>query len=303
MKKWLTEWLLWSVVLIWGANYTIGKYGVVQLSPLQFNTIRFVAAGPLLLLATYLVEKSVKIDRKDFIRLVVVSLVGVICYQTLFMASIKYTSATNAALLIAMSPVFTGIFSVMAKQETFSWRVQIGSVIAFGGAAMVIIHRGDPGSAPDGQMLGDIMGLLAAISWGLYPVITTPLLKTYSALRVTTWSIVIGALILFPLVFSDLLSAAGTLTASTWSSLLYSAILVTAYGLVAWYVGISKIGSTKTMVYMYVTPLVASIIAWLFIGETIQAAQIMGGNIILAGLYMVKSSQYTQKRRQTAKGG
>ncbi len=138
------EWLLVSVALVWGANYTIGKYGVAFMSSIQFNSLRFLVASPVLLLITFLMERSLRIERKDWLRLVAVGIVGTTMYQTMFMLSVKYTSATNASLLIAMSPIFTGILAVLHKQERFSMKVQIGSIVAFIGAAFVLLtgHTG-----------------------------------------------------------------------------------------------------------------------------------------------------------------
>lgn len=129
MKRWQMEWLLVSVALVWGANYTIGKYGVAYMSSIQFNSLRFLVASPVLLLITFMMERSLRIERKDWLRLVAVGIVGTTMYQTMFMLSVKYTSATNASLLIAMSPIFTGILAVLHKQERFSMKVQIGSIV------------------------------------------------------------------------------------------------------------------------------------------------------------------------------
>jgi len=137
----MTEVLLLSVVLIWGANYSIGKYGVVQLSPIEFNTIRFLLAAPILLILSFFIDKSLRIQREDLKRLTIVSIVGITLYQTLYMLGIQYTSATNASLLIAISPIFSSFFAILSGQEQFSARVQTGSIIALIGAAMVLLFK------------------------------------------------------------------------------------------------------------------------------------------------------------------
>ncbi|TKI79350.1 DMT family transporter, partial [Bacillus wiedmannii] len=245
------EWLLVSVALVWGANYTIGKYGVAYMSSIQFNSLRFLVASPVLLLITFLMERSLRIERKDWLRLVAVGIVGTAMYQTMFMLSVKYTSATNASLLIAMSPIFTGILAVLHKQERFSMKVQIGSIIAFIGAAFVLLTGHTGGATYEYAWLGNVIGLVAAIAWGWYPILAQPLITKYSAMRVTSWSTLIG---IVPLVIYCLFNV-NTLTwpvdMPSWGSLAYSIIFATIFGLAMWYVGISKIGSTKVMVYMY----------------------------------------------------
>ena len=107
-------------------------------------------------------------------------------------------------------------------------------------------------------------------------------------MRVTSWSTLIG---IGPLVIYCLLNVS-TLTwpvdMPSWGSLAYSIVFATIFGLAMWYVGISKIGSTKVMVYMYLVPLFAVIFAAVTIGEQINLMQLVGGLIIFIGLYVVK---------------
>ena len=176
----------------------------------------------------------------------------------------------------------------MHKQERFSMKVQIGSIVAFVGAAFVLLTGHTGGATYEYAWLGNIIGLVAAIAWGWYPILAQPLITKYSAMRVTSWSTLIG---IVPLVIYCLLNV-NTLTwpvdMPSWGSLAYSIVFATIFGLAMWYVGISKIGSTKVMVYMYLVPLFAVIFAAVTIGEQINLMQLVGGLIIFIGLYVVK---------------
>ena len=119
-------------------------------------------------------------------------------YQTMFMLSVKYT---NASLLIAMSPIFTGILAVH-KQERFSMKVQIGSIVAFIGAAFVLLTGHTGGATYEYAWLGNIIGLVAAIAWGWYPILAQPLITKYSAMRVTSWSTLIELYLSLYIVYS-----------------------------------------------------------------------------------------------------
>ncbi len=259
--------------------------------PFNLIVYAFLVASPVLLLITFLMERSLRIERKDWLRLVAVGIVGTTMYQTMFMLSVKYTSATNASLLIAMSPIFTGILAVLHKQERFSMKVQIGSIVAFIGAAFVLLTGHTGGATYEYAWLGNIIGLVAAIAWGWYPILAQPLITKYSAMRVTSWSTLIG---IVPLVIYCLFNV-NTLTwpvdTPSWGSLAYSIVFATIFGLAMWYVGISQIGSTKVMVYMYLVPLFAVIFAAVIIGEQINMMQLVGGLIIFIGLYVVKKAE------------
>ncbi|MDM5156937.1 DMT family transporter [Bacillus sp. DX1.1] len=292
MRRWGIELLLLSVVIIWGVNYTIGKYGLEEFTAVEFTALRMVSAAPLLLLLTLYIEKSLYMERRDIPRLIVVSIVGIILYQTLFMETIKYTSATNASLLISISPIFTTMFAIFLKQEKFSSRKLVGSVIACTGAALVLLA----GHSLAGSFYGNGIGLITSICWGMYPVLAAPLIKKYSALRVTAWSAVVGAIPLvilsgWHIVWLPFRVEHGI----TWFALLYSIFFVTVFGLVMWYVGIQKIGASHTMVYMYITPLVAVVFAAGWAKEQISLQQIIGGCIIFLGLWFVKSEKLEEQ--------
>ena len=96
-------------------------------------------------------------ERKDIPRLIIVSVVGIVLYQTLFMETVKYTSATNASLLISISPIFTTVFAIFLKQEKFSSRKLIGSIIAFGGAALVLVAGHSLASSFTGMGLDSLL--------------------------------------------------------------------------------------------------------------------------------------------------
>ncbi|MGF9963670.1 DMT family transporter [Bacillus rhizoplanae] len=291
MKRWGIELLLFCVVIIWGINYTIGKYGLVELTAIQFTAMRMVTAAPLLLLLAFYIEKSLYIAWKDIIRLIFVSMVGITLYQTLFMETIQHTSATNASLLISISPIFTTMFAVFLKEEQLSSRKLIGSVIACIGAALVLLA----GHSLVQSVYGNAIGLITSVCWGLYPVLAGPLMKKYSALRVTAWSAAIGAVPLVILSGWRIVQLPFSIQhGSTWLSLCYSIFFVTVFGLVMWYVGIQKIGASHTMVYMYVTPFVAVLFAAIWAREQLSLQQIIGGIVIFVGLWFVKSKKANQ---------
>ncbi|KFN01797.1 DMT family transporter [Bacillus clarus] len=288
MRRWGIELLIVSVVIIWGINYTIAKYGLIEFTAIEFTALRMMAAAPLLLLLTFYNEKSLYMERRDMPRLIMVSVVGIVLYQTLFMETVKYTSATNASLLISISPIFTTLFAISFKQEKFSSRKLIGSIVACAGTALVLLA----GHSFAGSFYGNGIGLITSICWGLYPILAGPLIKKYSALRVTAWSAVVGAIPLAVLSGLQIFSLPFHITKGmTWFALLYSIFFVTVFGLVMWYVGVQKIGASHTMVYMYMTPLVAVLFAAVWAKEYISLQQIIGGIIIFFGLWLVKSEK------------
>lgn len=291
MSRFKIELMLILVIIFWGGNFTFSKWAMLQLSPELLTLYRFSIVFPVLLLGTYLMERSVHIHRKDWARLIFTGFVGIALYQTLFMSSIKYTSSMNASLINALAPIFTGFLAVLSGQERFTWRVQIGTILAFFGASIIILSgsQSTVSATYPNHLYGDLVGILAAFAFGAYPILVTPLLLHYSSMRITAWSSGIAVLFLLLLNFPVLFSGIPLdLSKLTWAGIIYAAIPVTVYGLVAWYYGVSKIGPTSVMVYMYALPFVSACISYFSLGERIYFEQIIGGIIILIGISIVK---------------
>lgn len=290
-QKYFVEILLWMVVLIWAGNYTVGKFGMRELPPALFTTLRFIIAAPLLLLLLHWREGGLGFSRAALPRLVVVGVIGIAVYQTVFIAAVKYTTVTNVSLAMGASPIFTALLAAACGQEKLSWRLLASCLIAFTGLFLVIEYS--PGETGLGlhTPLGDFLALAAGFLWGLYPILATPLLRDRSALWVTGHSSAIGALVLLVYSWPELAAADWPAVSWVgWASVLYAAVPVTVVSLVAWYHGIEKIGANQVMIYMYLITPVAILIAALTIGEKVTLLQGFGAVITMVGVWAAKRS-------------
>ncbi|HEY8911269.1 MAG TPA: DMT family transporter [Desulfosporosinus sp.] len=293
-KKDYPEWVLWGVVLVWGANYTVGKWGMVGFDPLTFNVVRFVGATPLLFLLLYTLEKNLRIQLKDCWELAMLGLIGITVYQTLFMASVKYATATNASLMLAISPVFTAIFAWLAGQERLGPKGRLGSALSLLGVVFVLLFGTNKLALGWDVIRGDLIAILASSVWGLYPVLAKRMLRKYSALKTMTYASLFGTLFFLVIGLNRVLALPWSeIPFLAWGSLLYSIALVTAFGLVVWYHAISRIGANRVMSHMYAVPVVAVITAAILLKEQIHLMQGVGAAVIYVGICMIRKDKYT----------
>jgi drug/metabolite transporter (DMT)-like permease len=287
----LIELLLWLVVLIWAGNYTIGKFGMQEFSPLLFTALRFAIATPLIFLLLRAREGAVAFSRAALSRVLLVGVLGIALYQTAFIAAVKYTTVTTVSLALGVSPIFTALLGAALGQEKLTRPVLAGCLTAFAGLFLVISQS--PGAPAFGlhTPLGDLLALAAGLLWGLYPILATPLLKTRSALWVTGHSSLAGTIVLLVCATPELLAADwAAVTWAGWASLLYAAVPVTVVALVAWYHAIEKIGANQVMIYMYLITPVAIVIAAFAIGEQVTFLQGAGAVIAMGGVFWAKRS-------------
>lgn len=293
-KKEYLEWTLWGVVLVWGTNYVIGKWGMIGFDPLTFTVLRFVIATPLLFLLLYALEKNIRIQLKDCLEMAMLGLVGITIYQTLFMAAVKYATATNASLMLAISPVFTAIFAWIAGQERLSSRGRWGSAVSFTGVVFVLFFGTNKLAMGWDVLRGDLIGILASGIWGLYPVLAKRMLSKYSSLKTMTYASLFGTIFVVIVGFKGVQTLSwAEIPLSAWGSMIYSIIFVTAFGLVVWYHAISRVGANQVMPYMYAVPAVAVVSAAIIIKEQIHLMQAVGAVIIFWGISMIRKDKLT----------
>ena len=294
IKKDFPEWVLWGVVLVWGANYTVGKWGMVGFDPLTFNVVRFIGATPLLFLLLYALEKNLRIQLKDCWELAMLGLIGITIYQTLFMASVKYATATNASLMLAISPVFTALFAWLAGQERLGPRGRAGSALSLLGVVFVLLFGTNKLALGWDVIRGDLIAILASGVWGLYPVLAKRMLRKYSALKTMTYASLFGTMFFLVIGFNGVRAITWSeIPFAAWGSMLFSIVFVTAFGLVIWYHAISRIGANRVMAYMYAVPAVAVVTAAIILREQVHLMQGIGAVVIFMGISMIRKDKLT----------
>ncbi|MBE2238039.1 MAG: EamA family transporter [Caldilineaceae bacterium] len=291
VKFGLIDLALLAMTVIWGVNAVVVKAIYVQIPPLVFMSVRFVLAGSLLLAILWGTERSMHIDRKDWLLLIAAGMVGTGLYQPLFLSGLAMTTASNTALLIATSPAFVALLNRLTGREVLSPRGWIGIALTLAGV-LLIIEGGAGFSLASQSLLGDVMILLGSFLWASYAVLAAPLMARYSPLRVTALTTSIGAA---PLILLGLPAVAAhdwkQVTIGGWSALFYSAVFAIVIGYIIWNNGVKKIGGARTALYNNLIPVIGAISAALILGEALTPLKIGGAAVIFAGLHLARTAR------------
>jgi len=287
---------LWlaTVPLTWGFNFVALKilYKSFGFSVPGLLAARYLLMVPLLLGLQLLTERSLHIRREHWRHLLIFSFFTVGIYQYLFAKAIQLTSAGEAALLISSAPIFSFLITTVLGHEKFTKMGLAGAVFGFAGIALVIFGGNGSASIPATHILGDLIMIAAAILWASYAIFSKPLLKHYSPLRVTAWAHTLGAILIIPIGFTQALDVDWQhLAPLGWGCVLYFAWLAGVYGFVVWYRGVRVIGSHKTMLFQYLVPPVALVVAYFALGEAPSLLQALGVIVTLGGVYIASHSR------------
>lgn len=279
--------LLGTVPLTWGFNFISLKILKQDFTVIGLLSARYVIMVVALLGTLWLIERSVSIRREHLPYLLGFAFVTVMVYQVCFAAGVFYTLAAEAALLISTAPIWAMLINRALGWEVLSRRQIAGTVLGFAGIAAVILGGLEGQEVPEHHVFGLGIMVVAGILWASYAVFSRPLLEHYSALKVTTWVHVIGAVGLIPLGARDALAVGwASLGPITWLCLLHFSLLAGVYAFVVWYRGVATIGSSRTVLFQYCVPIVATVLAYLLLHEVPTTVQVVGIAVTLVGLHV-----------------
>jgi drug/metabolite transporter (DMT)-like permease len=281
-----TEVSLVFAAIFWGLNFAATKYATASIPPLGFVALRFTVGGLLLLLVLRFLEPKSKLRRRDLLPMAALGCFGVATAQTGFTYGVSLTSAGSTGLIFATAPVWGLLFGAALGLERPSWKGVIGVGLSIVGVALVVLDGLMSGHA---SLIGDLLVLVAAFCVGAYAVFSMPLLEHHTSLAVATYPVLFGIPFLLILSSPQLLNLEwGSLGVGPWAAVAYAGVFATAFAFSAWQRGISRIGANRVLVYQYLITIVGVTSGIVFFGETLSVNKIVGGVVILIGVYLAR---------------
>lgn len=290
--------------LFWAGNAVVARGTVEHIPPLSMSFWRWIIALAILLpFGLPGVWRHRQIIRQYFGSMLALATFSVAAFNSLLYFAATTTTATNIALINATIPIFVALLAWVLLGDRTRPIQALGIVLAITGIATVVA-RGDISVLTGLQAQpGDLIMVAAVFSWGLFSVLLRRQAVPLPALTFLTTQILLGTLVILPFYLTDLFFFAGgfDLSRDTALPLLYFAIFpgILAYGF--WNHGVHKIGPARAAIFMYLTPVFASVLAGVFLGESLGVFHIIGGLLILAGLLL--ATQTGRRKRYQTKGG
>ena len=283
------------VMLSWGANIVAVKAVLADVPPVLFAFSRFGAAFLVLLAILRWREGSVGLPRADIVPMLLLGLAGFGLYQDLWATALGQTTASNSALITAATPVSTMLIAAAVGSDTLSRAKLLGATIALSGAVGVV--GATHGFGFTGASAGDLMTFAATVCWACYVAVGTPVLRRHSPLRMSTWAIGLGCLGMLPIALWQASTYdVSRVHAGTVGLFLFSALLPAAAANVVMFEAVKVLGPARTMLFQFLVPGFAVVLAALFLGEAIVVGQLIGGVVIVVGILVSRTGPPAGRR-------
>ena len=275
---------LTTVAILFSANYIVSKLAMRSFHPLVFAYLRVV--GSAIVLNVIIRERDpAPLTRRDRWDIVGFAALAIVINQTFFLTGLALTNAHIAAILLTTLPVFVLGASIVLGRERASAAKIGGIALAAGGALLVVGGEGFAGATK--SLIGDLLIIGNSLAYGLYLVLSKPMMARHSARRVIARMFAIAAVLMLPV-------AVWPMTHQTWSAIPGTAWLalvlviagptVAAYLLNAW--ALRHTDSSLVAAYTYLQPVLTAILAAIYLRETIRAVIIGAAVMIFAGVFI-----------------
>lgn len=277
-----------SAAIMWGINYPIVKSVLKTIPENHFLLIRFSVSVAILSTLLYFRKENLKIARKHIPQFMILGILGVGVYNVIWTAGIHMTTVANAALLISTSPIFTGLYSILAGTERFHKMRFLGILLAFIGVYIIITwSSGAQFSVGKNAMIGNLLMLSGSMLFALYAVMARPLLNEYSPVQVTTVAMAFGLPVMVPYgLGGDFIATIGHVGVKVWLELAFVILIGTSLAYVFWYKGIKQLGPTRTVIFHYLVSVISMVTGKLLLAEMITRGQVIGALLVLSGLLL-----------------
>ncbi|WLR50539.1 EamA family transporter [Bacillus tianshenii] len=265
-------------ILLWGSAFPGIRVGLEEYTPEHLSLLRLLIGSAGLLVFALMVKMKLP-KRRDIPAILLLGGLGFAGYHIGLNYGETMVNAGTASVIVSTTPIFAAAFASLFLKDKLSWFGWIGGIVALIGICFISF-----GSGGNFQFnIGTLFILLGAVSESIYFVFQTNYLKKYGFLPFTTYTIWAGTL--WMLIFTPgLWEAVAEASHYVNMTVLYLGIFPTVLPYFAMAYVTSRSGASEATSSLYLTPVTAFLIAWIWLGEMPTAFVLIGALITIIGV-------------------
>ncbi|MBE9179339.1 DMT family transporter [Oculatella sp. LEGE 06141] len=270
-------------LILWASGFAGVRASLTSYSPEHLVLLRFLVASSVLVV--YALLTQMRLPRiKDVPIMLLLGFFGVALYHLCLSYGQRTITASAASLLNASSPIFTVLFATVFLEERLAAKGWIGIITSFIGAILISLSESDSIYFNTNALLI----IIAAISQGIYFTLQKFYLKKYNAFELATYTIW-GGTVLLMFSLSSLVETIYSAPLQATLTIAYLGVFPAAIAYMSWNYVISKMPVSQAASFLYLVPILASLIAWIWLKEIPNLLSVLGGVLVLSGVLLVNN--------------
>ena len=276
-------------VIVWGTSFIATKIAVGEISPIAVVWVRFAMGIPILMF-TVIARKQFSFPKgREWLYFTLLGFLGITFHQWLQSNGLKTAQATTTSWIVSTSPAFIAILGWMVLKEKLNLLQSSGIALAMVGV-LAVVSKGDLSTLTAGNFgtTGDFLILISSVNWAVFSILSRGGLNRHPSTFLTFWSMTIGWLITSAAFFYgrhyvDI----PQLDLRGWVAMIFLGIFTTGFAYIAWFDALSQLTAAQTGAFLFIEPLTSMVVAAIILHEKITPVSMVGGAVILAGIWLV----------------
>ena len=289
-RSWKHYFALMISVCLWGSSFIADKIALQSFSPLFLCLIRFMISTAVLLVFR-LGRKDFRYpDPEDMKKIAAAAFLGISVYYAIENTAVNMTSAADASVISAAYPLLTILTGIVFYHFRPARNQIIGILMACIGVLVLTVSS----SRENSSLIGNLMLVFNGFLWALYNYLTGRISRNCDNFSVTYLQILIGTVCFIPMLFLESFTI-GTITLTSVLAVLYLAVCCSLAALLLYNYGLRNTDPATTAALMNLMPVAGVVLSALILKETITIRHILGGVIIIVGVFV---SEHKGRKKQ-----
>ncbi len=288
--------------IAWASSLIFFKIIVDEVGPIVFVALRYTLATPFLLLLTFQLNRGKNIGniRKNWKAVLIAGLSGPFISQILQYIGLGMTTASDALLLLNLTPIFAVIIAAPVLKEKITLDKFLGLLIATIGVTLIILNTSPEPSIPQFQrIIGDILVIVSTLFFAINGIAGKIAVKYENAVSVTFYSTLSAVpFIWVSAALLDDITVLLTMSLEAWLVIAWVAIVNTVFSFILYYESMKHIEAGRVQIILNLIAVWGVLFSITILHETITILQIAGGFLTVIGVIL---AQMTQIRKNSGK--
>ncbi|WP_246247650.1 DMT family transporter [Piscibacillus halophilus] len=283
-QKWIQWVLILLITLLWGYSWVLMKDALLYMGPFTFSALRFMTGAAAMMSIVWLLRVG-RPPRHAIPHLIVVGILQTSIVFILVMYALKFIDAGKSSLLLYSMPLWSGLLAAVFLKERIS-PLRWGGV-GLGVAGLLIVMGSDALSHQSADVIiGEILIILSAVSWGASNVYYRLKLSELSKLQVNAYQMLFGTVGIALVAWMAENGETVVWTVESIYYVLFTGVLASALCFTIWFMLLGNLDMIGATMPSLLVPVFGLFFGWLLLGEVLTISVITGSVLILSGVFL-----------------